>query len=64
MTTRPLPPERRKPHPRALTGPLDEQPPKIRRARAKIRALQVVAAAHPSEYRRAYRDQLEKVGLA
>jgi hypothetical protein len=61
--TKPIPPELRKPHPRALTVPLDQQPEPVRRNRAKQRAMARLRARQPTLYWKLYREELAKVGL-
>lgn len=52
-----------KPHPRALTGPIPDQSVKVRRNRARQRAMITLARRYAVEYRGLYWDELKKVGL-
>jgi hypothetical protein len=61
--TRRLPLDQLKPHPRALNGPLPDQPVKVRRNWARQRAMITFARRYAVEYRGLYWDELKKVGL-
>jgi hypothetical protein len=61
--TKPKPDHLRTPHPRLLTNPIAEQPEKVRRVRARHRALSELRRRHYTEYLGIYWTQLREVEL-